>query len=105
MDEVNPPRRYSSPLREQQAATTRLAVLDAARALFVERGYGATTIEQVAATAGVSKPTVFTAVGNKQALLRAVRDVAIAGDDDQVPITGRPAAAAIGDEPDQGLAI
>ena len=44
-------------------------------------------------------------MGNKQALLRAVRDVAIAGDDDQVPITGRPAAAAIRDEPDQGRAI
>jgi AcrR family transcriptional regulator len=101
---VNPrkaPRRYSSALREQQAAATRRAVLDAAATLFRERGYGATTIEQIAARAGVSKPTVFTAVGNKQTLLSAVRDVAIAGDDDPISVRQRPAAAAIADAPDQ----
>jgi AcrR family transcriptional regulator len=75
-------------------------VLDAAATLFRERGYGATTIEQIAGRAGVSKPTVFTAVGNKQTLLSAVRDVTIAGDDDPIPVRRRPAAA-IADEPDQ----
>jgi TetR/AcrR family transcriptional regulator, regulator of autoinduction and epiphytic fitness len=96
-----PARRYSSRLREQQAAATRRAVLDAAATLFRERGYGATTIEQIAARAGVSKPTVFTAVGNKQTLLSVVRDVTIAGDDDPIPVSRRPAAAGIADEPDQ----
>jgi AcrR family transcriptional regulator len=76
-------------------------VLDAAATLFRERGYGATTVEQIAARAGVSKPTVFTAVGNKQALLSAVRDVTIAGDDDPIPVRQRAAAAAIADEPEQ----
>jgi AcrR family transcriptional regulator len=105
MTSVNPGRRYSSALREQQAATTRTAVIDAATRLFIERGYGATTIEQIAARAGVSKPTVFAAVGNKQAVLAAVRDVAIAGDDDPTPIAARPSVAAIIDEPDQHKAV
>src|SRR5271166_6552404 len=82
MPDVNQAHRtYTSTLRERQAAATRQAVLDAARDLFLAQGYGATTIDQIAARAQVSKPTVFTAVGNKQALLAAVRAVALAGED------------------------
>jgi AcrR family transcriptional regulator len=94
-------RRYRSPLRQRQAETTRRAVLDAAKELFTNQGYGATTIEQVAARAGVSKPTVFSAVGNKQTLLRTVRDVALAGDDEPIPVAKRPMADRIRAEPDQ----
>jgi AcrR family transcriptional regulator len=67
-------------------------VLAAAHELFVEQGYGATTVDQIAARAGVSKPTVFTAVGGKQTVLSAVRDVALAGDDEQIAVSDRPAA-------------
>lgn len=88
-------RRYVSPLREGQAEASRAAVLAAARDLFVEQGYGATTIDQVAARAGVSKPTVFTAVGNKATLLKVVRDVAMAGDDEPRPVTDREDVSAI----------
>lgn len=102
---VNPRRSYSSPLRDRRAASTRRAVLAAARELFVERGYGATTIEDVAHRAGVSKPTVFTAVGSKQDLLRAIRDAAIAGDDEPVPVAQRPGAAGIRDAADQRGAV
>lgn len=106
MTAVNPDRRaYSSPLRRRQAEATRAAVLRAARELFVEQGYGATTVEQVAARAGVSKPTVFSAVGNKQSLLKVVRDVAMAGDDEPVAVSERPAATAVVDEPDQDRAV
>jgi AcrR family transcriptional regulator len=98
-------RAYSSPLRAQQADATRRAVLDSARELFIAQGYGATTIEQIAAEAGVSKPTVFTAVGNKQTLLSAVRDVAMAGDDEKVSILQRPLAQHIRAEPDQRRAV
>lgn len=100
MPAVNARRNYSSPLRRTQAAATRRAVLDAARDLFVAQGYGATTVEQVAERAGVSKPTVFNAVGNKQLLLRTVRDVALAGDDEPVPVAKRPATDRIREEPD-----
>jgi AcrR family transcriptional regulator len=87
--DVKEARRYRSALRDQQAAATRKAVVDAGRELFLAHGYGATTIDQIAATAGVSKPTVFSAVGNKQAVLAAVRDIALAGDDLPVAIAER----------------
>jgi AcrR family transcriptional regulator len=87
-------------MRAQQAAGTRAAVLAAARELFLEQGYGATTVDQIAARAGVSKPTVFSAVGNKQTVLSAVRDVAMAGDDEKVAVSDRPAADRIRAEPD-----
>jgi AcrR family transcriptional regulator len=99
------PRGYRSPLRERQAAASRAAVLAAAKDLFVEQGYGATTIEQVAARAGVSKPTVFTAVGNKQTLLRTVRDVAMAGDDDPTPVSQRPSVQRAREAPDGRAAL
>jgi AcrR family transcriptional regulator len=98
------PRSYSSPLRAAQAEANRAAILRAARDLFLAQGYGATTVDQIAATAGVSKPTVFSAVGNKAELLRIVRDVAIAGDDDPVPVSARPTVEAISDAPDLATA-
>jgi AcrR family transcriptional regulator len=79
--------------------------LNAARDLFLAQGYGATTIEQIAQRSGVSKPTVFSAVGNKQKLLATVRDRAIAGDDQPIPIARRPATDRIKDEPDQRRTI
>jgi AcrR family transcriptional regulator len=72
--------RYHSPARAEQARQNRRAVLDAAHDLFVEQGFGATTIEQIADRAGVSKPTVFNAVGNKVEVFRTVLDIAMAGD-------------------------
>jgi AcrR family transcriptional regulator len=84
------PRTYRSPRRQEQARQTRAAILAAARERFLERGYNATTIDEIAAAAGVSKPTVFTAVGTKVQLLKAVRDVAMAGDDDPAPVAQRP---------------
>ena len=104
MDEVKE-RPYVSPLRAQQAAATRRAVLAAARELFIAQGYGATTIDQIAGQAGVSKPTVFTAVGNKQTVLSAVRDVAMAGDDERISVIERPLARQILTEPDQRRAL
>jgi AcrR family transcriptional regulator len=102
---VNARRKYSSPLRQRQVQATRHAVLQAARELFIAQGYGATTVEQIAQHAGVSKPTVFSAVGNKQTVLRAVRDVAIAGDDEPVPVAKRPATDRIRAEPGQRRAV
>ena len=105
MDDVKGERTYSSPLRASQAAATRRAVLDAARELFIQQGYGATTVDQIAARAGVSKPTVFTAVGNKQTVLSAVRDVAMAGDDEAIAVGQRPLAQEIFAESDQHRAV
>jgi AcrR family transcriptional regulator len=92
---VSPRRAYSSALRDQQAGLTRRRVLDAAIELFQADGYLGTTIEAVARRAAVSTQTVYNAVGGKPALLRAVYDVTLAGDDEPVPIAERPAFQAM----------
>ncbi len=86
---VNPPRRYDSRRRQEQARLTRLAVLDAARTLFLDLGYANTTMAAVAAHAGVSVETVYKAFRNKPGLVKAVFDVAIVGDDEPVPLMQR----------------
>src|SRR3954470_19884269 len=70
MSETVKPRTYRSSVREEQARRTRLAILDAARLLFTEQGYAATTIAQIAAGAGVAVDTVYAAVGTKPVLAR-----------------------------------
>ncbi|GIL35792.1 TetR/AcrR family transcriptional regulator [Phycicoccus sp. DTK01] len=77
-------RLYRSPLRAARAAATRGAVLDAARELFADRGYAATSVAEVARRAGVSVDTVYTAVGRKPQLLLAIHDLELAGGVDGV---------------------
>jgi AcrR family transcriptional regulator len=84
-----PARRYRSPRREQQARRTRARITAAAARRFADHGYAATTMRAVAADAGVAVPTVELAFGTKARLLKAVIDVAIAGDDEPVPMLAR----------------
>ena len=100
-----PPRRYRSALRDQQAAATRQAVLAAARELFLAQGYGATTVEQIAESAGVSKPTVFSAVGNKQEVLATLRTLALRGDDEDLTVAEREPWQRVVNEPDPYRAV
>jgi AcrR family transcriptional regulator len=65
-------RTYRSPRREQAAADTRTAILDAAEELFVEHGYANTTVNQVAAAASVAPNTVYTSIGGKPQLVVAL---------------------------------
>ncbi len=67
--------------------------MSAARDLFVEQGWSRTTIDAVAARAGVSRKTVFTAVGGKAELLRLALDWALVGDDEPVPLSQREAVS------------
>lgn len=97
---TTPPRSYTSPLREDQARLTRRRVIDAAHDLFLTRGYTATTIDTIARTAGVSVQTVYNSVGNKAAVLAAVYDAALAGDDAPVAIADRPTFQAMLSERD-----
>jgi AcrR family transcriptional regulator len=64
--------------------------VDAGHELFVERGYGPTTIDAIAERAGVSRKTVFTSVGGKAAVLKLAFDWSLAGDDEPVAIADRP---------------
>lgn len=83
-------RRYESPVRAENARRTRQAIVAAASTLFTTGGYAATSLADVAAAAGVARPTVFAAFGSKPALLRQVLDQALAGDDEPVPVADRP---------------
>lgn len=89
-------RRYRSPLRAAQAASTRRAVLDAARDLFLTRGWAATGMRDVAAAAGVSPETVYAHFSSKRGLLRAVGDTSVMGDDAEVAVAERPEFLALG---------
>lgn len=82
-------RPYRSHVREQRARETRRRVLAAAEATFVSSGWAGTTVRAVATRAGVSVPTVEALFGTKARLLKATIDVAIAGDDEPVPVLER----------------
>ena len=71
--------------RAERARLTRRRIIDAAAELFVERGYGATMLDQVAERAGVAVQTVYFHFGNKSTLLKRALDVAAVGDDEPVP--------------------
>jgi AcrR family transcriptional regulator len=86
--------------RAEQIRASRQKVLAAARDLFLRRGYYGTTIEAVAQRARVSPQTVYNVVGGKAALLKSVYDVALAGDDEPVPMGDRPVYAEIAAAPD-----
>jgi AcrR family transcriptional regulator len=93
-------RSYSSALRADQALQTRKRIVDAAAGLFADRGYTGTTIDAVAAAAGVSRKTVFDAVGGKAQLMKLAYDFAIVGDDKPVALIDRPEIADMLAEPD-----
>lgn len=62
-----------SSYRQLQARATRERIANAARGLFRERGYVATTIEAIAEAAGVAVATVYSALGSKKAVLEEIR--------------------------------
>lgn len=86
---------YDNTARHARAQHNRRTVLTAAASSFLEHGYAATTIRGVAEASGVSQETVYKAFKNKATLLKAVYDVTLAGDDEQVPIPQRPEAIAV----------
>jgi AcrR family transcriptional regulator len=102
---AQPPKRYTSEVRDEQARRTRRAIVTAARDLFLARGYAATTIDGIAAAAHVSRRTVFNSVGGKAALLKLAFDWAIVGDDEPVALADRPGVKAIVAEPDPRQAL
>ncbi len=93
-------RPYDTSGRRAAAERNRGAVLRACRELLERDGYQATTVRAVAERAGVSVETVYKAFGSKQRLLKTVYDVALAGDDEPVPIGQRPAVRRILATPD-----
>jgi AcrR family transcriptional regulator len=97
---VKPPRAYSSERRAEQARETRMRMLGAAKKLFLEEGYGATTIAAIAREAGVAVQTVYAVFGSKRQLLSDLVDVSIVGDDLPIPMRDRPIVRETEAEPD-----
>jgi AcrR family transcriptional regulator len=85
---------------EQERQATRRRVVDAAGSLFLERGYVATTMADIAREAGVALQSVYKVGHSKADLLHEVRDLAVAGDDQQVMLLDRPEYSAIRTETD-----
>ena len=88
--------------RGGQARTrlARTAVVQAARALFLDRGYAATTVEAISNASDVPPATVYRLFSSKLGILKSLLDVSIAGDEEAVPVQDRPRARALLADPD-----
>ena len=79
----------SSGRKGERSRQTRRRILQAAQDLFIEQGYGATTLQGIADRAGVAVQTIYFTFGNKPSLLKELVDVTIAGDDEPIPTMQR----------------
>jgi AcrR family transcriptional regulator len=91
--------------RAAQARATRRRITDQALELFLRHGYAATTLDQIAARAGVAVQTVYFHFGNKATVLKEVVDVLAVGDDEPVPMLDRPWVQRVRHEPDSRRAL
>lgn len=84
-------RDYDNSTRAEAALHTRRRIVEQARGLLLQGGYRTMTVASLAKAAGVSPQTVYNSVGNKAAVVKAVYDVMLAGDDTPpVPMSLRP---------------
>ncbi len=92
---VKPSRPYQGAARQARTRRTRAAVTAAARSLFAERGYAATTIEAISERSDTPQATVYRLFSSKLGILKALLDVSIAGDDEAVAMLDRPPVRAL----------
>src|SRR5688572_17035635 len=98
----SPKRTYDSSRRQAQANETRRHILEAARKLFMERGYTGATAEAIAAEAGVSAQTIYAVFKNKKRILVSLMNVSPAtGAEDHTPMSERANVQAVAQERDQ----
>ena len=91
-------RSYDNSGRLRESRARQLRVARVAGRLIVDRGYGATTMADVAAEAGVSVPWLYRVFGPKPKLVKRAYDVLLVGDADPVPLAQRPAFRALAAE-------
>lgn len=65
-------RTYKSPVRQAKAAQTRASIVEAARLLFDQHGYAATTLDMIAQQSNTSPNTVYVIFHTKTAILHAI---------------------------------
>jgi AcrR family transcriptional regulator len=95
------PRRYASGLRREQADDTRERILKAARLLFADRGYPATSVQEIAAEAGTAVQTIYASVGGKRALVLALIDLI----DAEADVPSRVPLIVMAQDPREALAL
>ena len=100
-----PPRRYDASHRRDQARRSRAAILAVAHDRFLDTGFRRTTIADVATAAHVSTQQVYKLFGSKGGLVKALFDVAIAGDDEAATMLEREALTRVREEPDPYLKL
>jgi len=93
-------RAYDSSSRKRAAHLTRVAIIDAARRVFLDKGYAAATMPAIADVAGVALDTVYATVGKKPALFQLLIEMAISGSDGAAPPEERKYVQAIRAEAD-----
>jgi AcrR family transcriptional regulator len=98
-------RSYDATRRAEAAARTRQSILEAARTLFAENGYSATSMAAIAQAAGVALDTVYASAGRKPALVRLLVETAISGTSQAVPAEQRDYVVAIRAAPDAAKKI
>jgi AcrR family transcriptional regulator len=81
--------------RQARTRRTRAAVVEAARTLFLERGYAATTIEAISERSDTPQATVYRLFSSKLGILKAVLDVSVVGDNEAVAMVDRPQVRAL----------
>jgi AcrR family transcriptional regulator len=81
--------------RQARTRRTRAAVVEAARTLFLARGYAATTIEAISDHSDTPQATVYRLFSSKLGILKAVLDVSVVGDDEAVAMVDRPQVRAL----------
>ena len=79
----------AAPAEQARTRLARAAVAEAARSLFLDRGYAATTFDMISAESGVPAPTIYRLFQSKSGLLRVLIDEAVTGDGDPVPLEHR----------------
>jgi AcrR family transcriptional regulator len=93
--DVKTPRPYDGPARQARTRRTRTAVVEAARTLFLERGYAGTTIEAISDLSDTPQATVYRLFSSKLGILKALLDVSVVGDDEAVAMVDRPQVRAL----------
>jgi len=88
--DVKTRRPYEGAARQARTRRTRGAVVEAARGLFVERGYAATTVEAISDRSDTPQATVYRLFSSKLGILQAVLDISVGGDDEAVAMADRP---------------
>jgi AcrR family transcriptional regulator len=98
--DVKPARRRGTAAPQARTRRTKASVVDAARRLFEERGYAATTIEAISEGSDTPQATIYRLFASKLGILKAVIDVAIVGDDEEVAMVDRPQVRELLADPD-----